>query len=94
MPPPPPKAKPIPNAGTLAGPPLTSTSGALNSVPCPHCGFRMNFADMAGEDSGGAGGSWGDSGLEVGATIDCDECARVSKIIGKQKLVVIKLAPA
>jgi hypothetical protein len=67
------------------------TMGPVHKVPCPHCKQPMDFRAHVSAEDGGAG--WGDQVLETGVTIDCDHCDGQSKLLGKEKIVMIKLAP-
>lgn len=69
--------------------PGATTQGRLNAVPCPHCGFQLNFTAHADSESGGTG--WGEQGLERGAKVECDRCGRLSKILHKETLTLIRL---
>lgn len=69
-----------------------ATQGPIHAVPCPWCGTKMDFRAHADSDSGGAG--WGELALETGAMVDCDSCNRTSKILAREQIVIIRLAPA
>lgn len=69
--------------------PGATTQGRINRVPCPHCGFQLNFAAHADSEHGGTG--WGEQGLEQGSKVDCDRCGRTSRIILKETITMIRL---
>lgn len=71
--------------------PQSSTQGPIAAVPCPHCGQKNDFRAHADQESGGTG--WGEQGLERGATVDCDHCGKLSKIMAIDKITVIRLQP-
>lgn len=69
---------------------IKATKGAINRVPCPWCGFKLDFRNLAGA---GADLGYGSIGLERGTVIDCDKCGRKSTISGVRQITVISLVP-
>ena len=61
-------------------------------MPCPHCGQKNNFLDLADAEQGGTATSWG-SQLERGAVVDCDHCGKKSKIFAIQTMTILRLVP-
>lgn len=57
-----------------------TTSGPANAVPCAHCGVPQDFRDLEGQ-----------SLLDTGHVVVCDDCGRRSEIVGVQQATIVRL---
>jgi hypothetical protein len=55
-----------------------TTRGSLDSCPCPHCAYKLDFTDVPI--------------LDVGTTLSCDSCKKFFEIKGTKKMTVITIA--
>lgn len=65
------------------------TSGLVSAVPCPHCGHKMDFKSLIGQEQGGEclDGTVIDRGTEV----DCDKCDRKSAVAAIKVTAIVTL---
>lgn len=74
--------------------PQQKTSGMIEAVPCPWCNHKNDFRVLHDGESGPDRVSgWGSQGLENGATVDCDNCKRFSKVVAMRQVTIIQLVP-
>lgn len=57
------------------------TTGVITHIKCPHCGQLMDLRKL--KETGGL--------LELGATISCDRCERLSQVTFMQPTILLKL---
>lgn len=53
------------------------TRGTLDSCPCPHCGYKLEFNDVPI--------------LDVGTVMSCDSCKKFFEVKGTKKMTVITI---
>ena len=70
----------------MPAPSLKQTSGAIHSVPCPHCGHGNDFRQLAEELA--AGGVMG-AAADTGQAVFCDNCDQKMIVVSVQKVTVI-----
>ena len=65
-----------------------TVQGAINAVPCAHCGKPQDFAELEQqrEEEGLV------AELPRGARVECDDCGRLSEIVDVRKVVVVRQA--
>lgn len=69
-----------------------TTTGPISGVLCPWgCGHKNDFRQLAGADLGGMGE--GEIGLEHGAVFSCDKCKQKFRVMGIERVTVLKLEP-
>lgn len=75
--------------------PQQSTKGPIHKVPCPWCNQPNDFRVLAdaSNDKGGGISGWGSQGLETGATVDCDHCGQLAKVLAIETIQLVQLAP-
>ncbi len=59
------------------------THGPIESVPCPHCGKRLDFRDLQSQQL-----------LDTGHKIICDHCHRVVIVAALRQITLVALQPS
>jgi hypothetical protein len=67
-------------AGTVSGP--------VTAVPCAHCGLPQDYTVVEGQRA--------EEGLDPeiprGASIECDDCGKLSAVVDVRKVVLVRQA--
>lgn len=66
----------------LSGQQSKTTQGAIDRVPCPHCGKPQDFRELNSQQL-----------LDTGHEVTCDVCGRLMSVAGIHTIQVIVVRP-